>query len=132
GASVARGWMRIMAMGLCLLSVGGCAWFITKTLALPCRNVIVLDQLFVYSDFGLPPRHRLLDEVAAQRGELFQRLNLPASDEPVYVYLFESEERFNAFIKSQYPDFPARRAFFVESDTRLAVYAHWGDRVAED
>jgi len=25
-----------------------------------------------------------------------------------------------------------RRAFFVESDTRLTVYAYWGDRVAED
>ena len=27
---------------------------------------------------------------------------------------------------------PTRRAFFVESDTRLAVYAHWSDRVGED
>ena len=24
------------------------------------------------------------------------------------------------------------RAFFVESDTRLNIYAYWGDRVAED
>ena len=32
----------------------------------------------------------------------------------------------------QFPQFPERRAFFVESDTRLAIYAYWGDRVAED
>jgi hypothetical protein len=129
---VRRDWIKTIATGMILLSIGGCAWFVAKPLALPSRNTIVLDQLVVQSDFGLPPHHRLLDEVAAQRGELFQRLNLPPSDEPVYVYLFESEERFNAFIKAQYPNFPARRAFFVESDTRLAVYAHWGDRVAED
>jgi hypothetical protein len=35
-------------------------------------------------------------------------------------------------MRSQFPDFPERRAFFVESDTTLTVYAHWGDRVAED
>jgi hypothetical protein len=35
-------------------------------------------------------------------------------------------------MKSRYPDLPDRRAFFVERDTALEVYAHWGDRVAED
>ncbi len=35
-------------------------------------------------------------------------------------------------MQHEFPRFPIRRAFFVESDTRLAVYAHWGDRVAED
>jgi hypothetical protein len=31
-----------------------------------------------------------------------------------------------------HPNLPRRRAFFVETDTRLSVYAYWGDRVAED
>ena len=31
-----------------------------------------------------------------------------------------------------FPNVPSRRAFFLETDTRLAVYAHWSDRVAED
>ncbi len=34
--------------------------------------------------------------------------------------------------RANIPSFPARRAFFVETDTRLAVYAYWGDRIAED
>ena len=37
-----------------------------------------------------------------------------------------------SFFRDRYPDFPKRRAFFVETDTQLAVYAQWGDRVAED
>ena len=61
-----------------------------------------------------------------------RRLALPLSDEPVYVYLFDSTERFGAFMRSHYPDFPQRRAFFVKTDTRLIVYGHWGDQVAED
>ncbi len=31
-----------------------------------------------------------------------------------------------------HPEFPDRRAFFVEGDTQLDIYAYWGDRVAED
>ncbi len=35
-------------------------------------------------------------------------------------------------MRQKHPDFPERRALFVETDTRLVVYAYWGDRVAED
>ena len=36
------------------------------------------------------------------------------------------------FLLRHFPSVPSRRAFFLETDTRLAVYAHWSDRVAED
>ena len=35
-------------------------------------------------------------------------------------------------MRLHHPEFPDRRAFFVETDTRLSVYAQWGDRMAED
>src|SRR5262249_42937350 len=54
------------------------------------------------------------------------------SDEKIHVYLFKEAEQFYDFIRQKYPNFPDRRAFFIETDTRLAVYAFWGDRVAED
>ena len=99
---------------------------------LPVRHSLVRDQLVIHCDFKLPAHHRLLDELAAQRDDVSAKLRLPRSDEPIHVYLFDTAKRFHAFRSAQYPDFPARRAFFVETDTRLAVYAHWGDRVAED
>jgi hypothetical protein len=74
----------------------------------------------------------LIDELIARRADICRVLGLPGSDEPVYIYLFGDAERFRAFMRLHYPDFPDRRAFFVETDTRLIVYAHWGDRVAED
>ncbi len=110
----------------------GCRTVVDPGELLPMRNALVFDQLVVYSNFRLPQHHRLLDDVRIQRGDMLAKLNLPPSDEPIHVYLFDTEQDFGRFMARQHPDFPTRRAFFIENDTRLAVYAHWGDRVAED
>jgi hypothetical protein len=89
-------------------------------------------QMVIHSDEPLPLNHRLLDEVAARRDDLLRHLALSGSDEKVHVYLFSTPERFQQHVRYQYPDLASRRAFFVETDTRLEVFAHWGDRVAED
>jgi hypothetical protein len=99
---------------------------------LPTRHSLVREQLVIYSDLPLPEKHRLLEELVAQRGLLATKLALPTSDEPIHVFLFPSHEAFRAFLRANHPELPDRRAFFVESDTRLSVYAYWGDRVAED
>ena len=93
---------------------------------------MALDQLTIHSNFELPSQHRLLQEINAERVDVSSKLNLPVSDERIQVYLFKDAEQFSDFIRQKYPNFPDRRAFFVESDTRLAVYAYWGDRAAED
>ncbi len=112
----------------------GCATYISKSPlpALPDGHDVVLDQLVVHSNFELPGQHRLLQELNAQRADVSNRLGLPISDEPIHVYLFADAGRFGEFMQLRFPTFPHRRAFFVETDTQLSVYAHWGDRVAED
>jgi hypothetical protein len=121
------------AMPLALLAIlPSCAGLGQATPALPRRHHVVLEQLEIHSDFPLPQHHRMLDDLRSLRGSIQATLDLPSSDEPVHVYLFEDNERFQAFLRQHHPDFPTRRAFFVKSDTVLAVYAHWGDRVAED
>ena len=111
---------------------GGCVQAWTNRLTLPDGYELVRDQLVIHSDFPLPTQHRLLEELAARRGDLRERLLVPLSDEPIHVYLFESDDRFDEFVRLYHPRFPDRRAFFLETDTRLMVYAQWGDRVAED
>ena len=113
------------------LSISGCAR-LRSAPSLPARNSLVLDQLVIYSDSPLPAHHRLLEELRLQRSQLSTKLALPISDEPIHVYLFSTAEELAAFMRVQFPNVPQRRAFFVESDTRLSVYAYWGDRVAED
>jgi len=115
-----------------VLHVQGCAAIATNPQVEPTRFSVVREQLVVHSNFELPARHRLLDELAAQRGDLLTALDLPPSDESIHVYLFDSEEVYQSYVKRLYPPFADRRAFFMQTDTRLLVFAHWGDRLAED
>jgi len=124
--------VRVSPFLLVVLCFGGCAGLLASRLTLPSRNTLVRDQLVIRSDVPLPARHRLFEELAAQRADLCRRLAMPTSDEPILVYLFESAERFNGYIRLNYPDFPDRRAFFIKTDSQLLVLAQWGDRMGDD
>jgi hypothetical protein len=126
---------RLRPSGLVLvlvLAAGGCARLPHAPPTPPDRYTLVRDQLVIHSEFPLAAHHRLLEDLTARRMDLSRWLALPLSSEPIQVYLFDSADRFHAFMRLNHPEFPERRAFFVETDTRLIVYAHWADRVAED
>ena len=99
---------------------------------LPTRSEVTAGQLVIHADFPIAGQHRLVRELDGLRTDVSQELGLPVSDEPVHLYLFETTAHYEAFVARQYPSFPARRAFFVETDTTLSVFAAWQDRVAED
>jgi hypothetical protein len=123
----------LLLVGLSVVSCApGCAQLSTTRLTLPVDHTVVRDQLVIHSDFPIASSHRLLEELVARRIDLADRLAIPVSDEPIHVYLFGSGTQFDAFIRLSHPDFPPRRAYFLETDTRLQVYAQWDDRVAED
>lgn len=114
-----------------LLLAAGCH-VSPETSGLPHDKTLVRDQLVIKSDFTLPKKHRLLDELTLRRSDIATRLNLPTSDEPINVYLFQDELPFREFMNTEFPDFKNRRALFVKDDTNLKVIAHWGPRVGED
>lgn len=123
--------LLLVAPGIAVLP--GCAAPWKRPQSEPLSDyVIVRDQLVVHSDFPLPSEHRVLEDLSARRADLSRRLGLPPGGEPIHVHLFQDADRFAEFMGVFYPQFPSRRAFFVQTDTRLEVYAHWGDRVAED
>lgn len=93
---------------------------------------IARGQLVLHADFRLPHEHRLIDELVAERDVIAERLTLPVTSEPIHVHLFADEAAYQRHVARQFPGFPERRAIFVETDVTLAVYAHWGDNVAED
>ncbi len=121
---------------VCLFSFATClapgCLSIRSRSVLPVKNSIIRDQLVVYSNVDIPRRHRLINDLVALRGDLAEKLRLPMSEEPIHVYLFDSKRRYREFMEKHYPLFSDRRAFFVQRDTTLTVYAFWGDRVAED
>jgi hypothetical protein len=99
---------------------------------MPNEYQTVREQLVLHTDFPLAAHHRLVEELILRRGDLCRHLGLPVSDEPINIYLFNGDDDYNQFVRTRYPRLPARRAFFVETDTHLAVYARWGDRISED
>jgi len=99
---------------------------------LPDRTVVLAGQLVVHADFPLAGQHRLIRDLETLRTDVSQTLSLPVSDEPVHLYLFGEPRRYDEFAARRFPNFPVRRAFFVETDTTLSVFAPWQDRIAED
>jgi hypothetical protein len=105
---------------------------VPESYRLPSASQLPAGQLIFHSDFELPADHRLIRELVAEREYVDDTLGLTPSNEPIDVYLFRDAERYQEYLKKNFPNVPSRRAFFLETDTRLAVYAHWNDRVAED
>jgi hypothetical protein len=89
-------------------------------------------QLVLHADFSLPAGHRMVAELTGERQLICDRLGIPAGKEPIHVFLFAEEQSYRDHVAREFPNFPERRAIFVETDVQLAVYAHWSDRVAED
>jgi hypothetical protein len=98
----------------------------------PQRTELEAGQLVIHADFPLARRHRIVRDLEQLRVDVSERLALPISDEPIHLYLFEHRDRYEAFAAATFPGFPARRAFFVKTDTSLSIYAHWQERIAED
>ena len=137
GKRAVQDWAWAMGIVLVFLSIGCVAGGKKPTLLvhsneLPSSEYFEREQLRIHSDFEIPQRHRLIDDMTAIRRDLCQRLLLPISDEPILVYIFKDADRFRKYMEETLPTFPDRRAFFVQTDTELKVFAHWGDRVGED
>lgn len=118
-------------VGWILLSIAGCRG-LPQPDATPTAHELRVGQLRFVSDFPLPADHRLVRELANERLELAETLGLAPTDETIVIHLFSDEARYHHFLSRYFPAVPSRRAFFLETDTSLTVYAHWSDRVAED
>jgi hypothetical protein len=123
---------RVFIGGLLLVLVPACARLTLQQSEETGRFEMVRGQLVYHSDFRLPKRHRLLEELESQRERLADAFRLPISDEPIHVFLFENASQYRDYTATNFPQMPERRAFFVKSDTQLAVFAFWGSHIAED
>jgi hypothetical protein len=115
-----------------LLLFTGCAVPWGPRLTLPNKNEIACEQLTIHSDFPLPENSGLVNDLVLLRSDINRQLTLPTSNEPIHVFLFDNAEHFRSFMRLHHPDFPSRRAFFLETKARMEIYAQGGDRLAED
>jgi hypothetical protein len=103
-----------------------------KDAAAYLAHPVTVGQLVFHADFILPSENRLIDELVAERQLISDRLRIPTSDRQIHVHLFADEADFKRHVSRRFPGFPERRAIFVETDRELAVYASWGEAIAED
>ena len=88
--------------------------------------------LIIHADFALPRDQQLIGELAEEQTLICDRLGIPPGDAKIHVYLFADEPAYRRRVAAEFPDFPHRRAIFVEARGELQVYAHWNEHVAED
>jgi hypothetical protein len=97
-----------------------------------------VSQYVFYSDVPLNANAPLFKELSELRDQVVRELKLPPSSRIVQVYLFENSERYERFMKSNYPKLPRRRAFFIEQEragggpSDLLVFTIWGREIRQD
>lgn len=91
-------------------------------------------RFLVASERPISPDAEPIETLLSLEAQIEERLKLnhPASDDPIEVYLFEDAARFSQFMAESYPTLPPRRAFFLALDDVRQVFAHYGETVTED
>jgi len=131
-------WTRREVLGV--LAAGWGAWWSgcattehPHKIALPSRHELEAEQLRVVSDFKIESGHPVIVDLQRLRLQVSDTLGLPLGERPVVVYLFPNELDYTQYLQTRFPDFPSRRAYFIETAGRdLSVYTWWGDQIGED
>lgn len=125
---------RSFFCALAVLALGGCAveraWNARWTA--PVRYETVRRPLSIRSDVPLAAHERMIDDLVNRRNDLCRHLALPEPKDPIEVFLFADAESLEGFMRLHHGSLPLRRAYFIEADSQIAVYARWGDRIGED
>lgn len=105
---------------------------------LPGKHSFRLAPYVFLSDFEIDREDPLFKELGQLRDQVSRELLLPPGNAVVQVYLFESQDRYERFMKGRYPDLPTRRAFFVAQPRSiggaedLLVYTYRSKRTRQD
>lgn len=133
-AATATVWGRLLLA--CVLAGwgGGCASIKhTQRIALPSKHLLRAEQLQVVSDFKIERDHAVIQDLKRLRRQVAESLDLPLGNKPVVVYLFPNEMEYMQYLQTRFPDYPARRAYFIETAGKeLSVYTWWGEQIQED
>ena len=92
----------------------------------------------IYADVPLERGDVIFRELEDLPDQIQGELRLPAGNALVHVYLFEDQEKYEAYMKDRYPWLPVRRAYFIADQKRLGsaddlqVYTFLGEHLRTD
>lgn len=122
----------ILLLPAVLICLAGCRLTEPQAITRPDRYSIRAEKLVVLSDFKLDRKHPVIADLQVLRENVADTLQLPPQEDPVVVYIFDTELSYRAYLDATWPGLPPRRAYFVGTPGELAVYTFWGDRIQED
>lgn len=99
---------------------------------IPSRYKIEEKHVVLHSDVKLTSDDPIIQELRELRQQIAQTLELKLGENQVEVYLFKDEESYHKFLANHYPGLPPRRAYFVGTGTKLAVYTVWTEQLRVD
>ncbi len=132
-AQARRHMMASMIAVTCLVGLGSCASQKKRTtFSLPSRHAVHEDQLTVLTDQPIDADSQIVRELTLVRDQIRELFDIPPGSRNVVVYLFSDQEHYSRYMRSQHPDLPPRRAFFIGTPQELAVYAYCSEKMYVD
>jgi hypothetical protein len=90
-----------------------------------------------YHDFEIDKTDPLFAELEALPDQVFGELRLPPGNAVVQVFLFDTQERYERYMRNRYQHLPNRRAYFLQEpraggSVELKVFTWMGDHLRTD
>lgn len=96
----------VMLAAACVEAAGAADWVDAKRAGpFICR-----------ADFPLAEQKGLLAELAQLQIDLVRYLGIRPAEEPIHLYLFQSEKTYRAFLNQHFPQVPYRRALYLKQN----------------
>ncbi|AMV28496.1 hypothetical protein VT84_29090 [Gemmata sp. SH-PL17] len=91
----------------------------------------------LYHDFEIDKTDPLFAELDALPEQVFSELKLPPSNSIVQVFLFDTQERYERYMRAKYRNLPPRRAYFIAEPRtggtdELKIFTWLGDHLSTD
>lgn len=97
-----------------------------------------VSKFVFYADVPLAPSDPIFRELEELPEQVQRELRLPAGNTVVQVFLFDDQEKYEAFMRDRFPWLPVRRAYFIGDQKRpgaagdLQVYTWMGEHLRTD
>src|SRR5262249_39849885 len=82
-----------------------------------------IGPFIIQASFDLKPYDKLFNELPDLERELIRTLGISAARQPIYVFVFSSDDQYRAYIKTHFPKVPYRPALYVLENGTPGIYA---------
>jgi hypothetical protein len=105
--------------------------------AAPGQHATRRGHYVFYHDFEFPANDPLFAELDALPDQVFGELGLPPATGIIQVFLFDTQERYERYMRVNYPHLPPRRAYFIAvphmgGADDLKIFTWMGDHLRTD